>query len=78
MPPAVYFTWGSELVYFAELTAAQLIPGEAGLSGFGVDASVPALGVDDEQLLELPASQFEPGTILRRASDSISWDYTIR
>ncbi|KJA22677.1 hypothetical protein HYPSUDRAFT_202004 [Hypholoma sublateritium FD-334 SS-4] len=65
MPPSVYFTWKSEFVYFAELTAAQLIPGGAGHGEFGVDASVPAMAVDDEQLLELLVSRSEPGTILR-------------
>ncbi len=54
MPPPVYFTWEGELVYFSELTEAQLLPGGAGPGSFAVDASVPALGVNDEQLLGLP------------------------
>ena len=71
MSPPVYFTWGGELVYFSELTEAQLIPGGAGPGSFAVDASVPALGVNDEQLLGLPVSQVDPGTIVRCARDTI-------
>ena len=71
MPPPVYFTWGGELVYFSELAEAQLIPGGAGPGSFAVDASVPALGVNDEQLLELPVSQVDLGTIIRCVRDAI-------
>ena len=71
MPPPVYFTWGDELVYFSELTEAQIISGGTGPGSFAVDASVPALGVNDEQLLELPVSQVDLGTIIRCVGDAI-------